>query len=133
MEDRFLAFEDYSFSQDQVYEEGVKKSKNLTDCLETRHFYYSKKYEFSSFLLSDYEEWKKKKKSLPTTTLTPNSLTLTSLPTTTLTPHSLTFPQIMDRVSRGLEIEGIKQIPSTTHNHSSKALLTPRRKPWEEK
>ncbi|KAH6568748.1 hypothetical protein BASA61_009567 [Batrachochytrium salamandrivorans] len=44
---------------------------------------------------------------------------------------SLSFQEIADRVARGEPIPGIRQIPSTVHDHRSTPTLIPLRKPWE--
>lgn len=49
----------------------------------------------------------------------------------TCNPDRLSFQQVMEMVSKGIPIPGIKKIPDITHGYSSQPTMAPIKKPWE--
>ncbi|KAJ3273529.1 hypothetical protein HDV01_004296, partial [Terramyces sp. JEL0728] len=103
MERIFERFDEYNFETDGRFQKG--KSTLTGNAMQIKHFYYSKFFE--KFDLQMYLEWKN---------------TLATVPTEPPVIEKqedegpkLSFQDIMDKIQRGEEIPGIKQIPTTVH------------------
>ncbi|KAJ3255240.1 hypothetical protein HK103_006374 [Boothiomyces macroporosus] len=104
MERIFERFDSYDFDKDERFQKG--KASLAGDILQIKHFYYSKYFE--KFDFQEYLDWKKPKE------------------------QKLSFQDIMEKIQKGEEIPGIKQIPNTVHETSSSSNINPIKKPWEQ-
>ncbi|KAJ3320416.1 hypothetical protein HDV06_005339, partial [Boothiomyces sp. JEL0866] len=101
MERIFERFDLYDFENDDRFQKG--KAALSGNILQIKHFYYSKFQE--KFDLNAYLEWKNKS-SLKNTESTEDK---------EKEAPKLTFQEIMEKIQKGEEIPGIKQIPDTVH------------------
>ncbi|KAI8913250.1 hypothetical protein EDD86DRAFT_103222 [Gorgonomyces haynaldii] len=103
----FESFEKYDFENDQAFQQGLTllpKSDDPDFMLKTKHFYYSK--YVAQFDLQEYKQYKQQ-------------------------PKKLSFQEIMEKVSKGEEIPGIRQIPLVLQESKAEAVMEPIKKPWE--
>ncbi|CAM0137723.1 unnamed protein product [Umbelopsis sp. WA50703] len=95
-------------------------------------FYYTK--FVTSFDYNEYQQWCKNVKCNNTNT-SDNKIDSTENSSTQepdQTPPRLTFQEIVEKIEKGEEIPGIKQIPNKLNEAApSEAKLAARPKPWE--
>ncbi|KAG2175479.1 hypothetical protein INT43_001126, partial [Umbelopsis isabellina] len=94
-------------------------------------FYYTK--FITSFDYNEYQQWCKDTKGNINTSDNKNaSIENTSPQELNHPPVRLTFQEIVEKIEKGEEIPGIKQIPNKLNEASpSEAKLAARPKPWE--
>ncbi|KAI9272464.1 hypothetical protein BY458DRAFT_508870 [Sporodiniella umbellata] len=122
----FEAFEKYDFDNDAQFQSGIasllnnKQENEEQLLLKAKLFYYSK--FFSSIDYDEYCKWKNEKKEIDSTVSSEEK------------PPRFTFQEIVDMIEKGIEIPGIRHIPTTLNDGTpSEAKMKARPKPWEVK
>ncbi|GAB5588567.1 hypothetical protein Unana1_03467 [Umbelopsis nana] len=148
--ERFRAFENYDFDKDSRFQAGLPsllqngQGKSEQEQLElvqrAKWFYYTK--FVSSFDYNEYRQWAKDHKYIVNTSDNNDDVQNSESKATPSKdsntedepPRRLTFQEIVEKIEKGEEIPGIKQIPNKLNEAPpSEAKLSARPKPWETK
>ncbi|KAH8550395.1 hypothetical protein BGW37DRAFT_428033 [Umbelopsis sp. PMI_123] len=124
----FQAFNNYDFDKDDRFQAGLpsllknqegKSESERSELIQRAKWFYYTKF-VTRFDYEEYQQWSKNRNS------TVNSATDADA------PRRLTFQEIVDKIEKGEEIPGIKQIPNKLNEAPpSEAKLSVRPKPWE--
>jgi hypothetical protein len=115
----------YSFEDDPKYQAGALHIGK--DSLETRRFYYDK--FVSPFPIQLFQDWQAGKHAQENLdeTIRPPVIDLGDK----FSCNKLSFQEIVEKVQKGQEIDGVKQIEEKIHSKGSESAVKPRAKPWE--
>ncbi|KAI8577095.1 hypothetical protein K450DRAFT_253619 [Umbelopsis ramanniana AG] len=139
----FQAFDHYDFDKDDRFQaglpsllknqEGKTESERLELIQRARWFYYTKFVQ--AFDYTEYQQWKINRNPTDNNISDKQDDPVQAKDSSTddnETPKRLTFQEIVERIEKGEEIPGIKQIPNKLNEAApSEAKLSARPKPWE--
>ncbi|CAO3661922.1 unnamed protein product [Umbelopsis ramanniana] len=143
----FQAFDSYDFDKDEQFQAGLpsllknQEGKTETERLEliqrAKWFYYTKFVQVFDY--NEYQQWSINRNSTDhnISDKQDDDLVEAKEPSNNTdaeseTPRRLTFQEIVERIEKGEEIPGIKQIPNKLNEAApSEAKLSARPKPWE--
>ncbi|KAL8742189.1 MAG: hypothetical protein Q9190_005292 [Brigantiaea leucoxantha] len=128
----FHELDNYPWSEDVEFQSGLnailasnsdpQQVEHLT--LRARCFYYSRKHD-TPIDFESYKAWRLASQPRPTSTPAP----VLEPPA----PYPTSFSQIVDLITKGEPIPGIKDVPDTVlTGHESMPTTAKRKKPWEE-
>ncbi|KAJ2159238.1 hypothetical protein GGF46_003168 [Coemansia sp. RSA 552] len=124
--DAFRAFDAYDFDGDESFQAGLRtlpESDSPSRLLKAKAFYYSR--AVAPVDLEEYQAWK-------STRSTQGEQDAADDMGPAGAPYSASFAQVMGKIMRGEEIEGIRDIPDKLNDQppsTSTAKVPP--KPWE--
>ncbi|KAI9285264.1 hypothetical protein BC943DRAFT_41946 [Umbelopsis sp. AD052] len=137
----FQAFDNYDFAKDDRFQaglpsllknqEGKPESERLELIQRAKWFYYTKFVQ--AFDYNEYQQWSINHKSTDISDKQDDMVQEKESSTDdNETPKRLTFQEIVEKIEKGEEIPGIKQIPNKLNEAApSEAKLSARLKPWE--
>ncbi|CAF9909800.1 MAG: hypothetical protein GOMPHAMPRED_006869 [Gomphillus americanus] len=137
--DLFQALESYPWDSDQEYQHGLQailgsdpdqeQAKHLI--MRAKCFYYARKFK-TPLDFSEYQKWHSEQ-TLGVQNDTPDvSMQSQSNVTDEQPPYPMTFNEIVELITSGKPVPGIKEIPNTVlEGQASESRISNRKKPWE--